>query len=54
VAQSYGSYNDRSGYNIRTVYVVGKDGRIAYIDDAYAPGSEDSFKHLSDALNSLH
>ena len=50
VAKEYHSYNPSSGYNIRTVYVVDKQGRIAYIDLAYNAGSTESLDKLKAAL----
>lgn len=40
VAQRYGSYDARAGHDLRKVYIVGRDGRIAYIDDDYAAEDE--------------
>ena len=54
VARLYESYNDKSGFNKRTVYVIDRNGKIAYIDPAYVAGSEDSFARLKAALAALH
>ena len=54
VARLYESYNEESGFNIRTVYVIDKRGTIAYIDPAYKAGSPESFAKLKDALSTLH
>jgi peroxiredoxin len=54
VAKLYESFNEKSGFNLRTVYVIDKRGAIAYIDPAYVAGSPDSFAKLKDALSSLH
>ena len=35
IAQRYGSFDTRGGYDLRKVYIVGRDGRIAYVDDDY-------------------
>jgi len=35
-AKRYGSYNEASGYDRRTVYVVDVGGRIAYMDLSYS------------------
>ena len=51
-AKAYQSFNPATGYNIRTVYVVDRKGRIAYIDLAYKPGAAESFEHLKSALES--
>ncbi len=50
VAKRYGSFDAKSGYNNRTVFVIDKAGEIAYIDLAYKAGSQESFDHLKEAL----
>jgi peroxiredoxin Q/BCP len=50
VARAYGSFNEASGFNRRTVYVVGRDGRIAYADPAYSVRDAASFEKLKAAL----
>ncbi len=52
VAKTYSSYNE-SGYNKRTVYVVDKSGKIAYIDLQYSVRTSNSFNKLQDALKAL-
>lgn len=54
VAKLYGSFNEKSGFNIRTVYVIDKRGKIAYIDPAYGAASPESFAKLKSALSALH
>jgi glutaredoxin-dependent peroxiredoxin len=53
VARSYQSYNPQSGFNRRTIYLVDRSGKIAYIDRAYDPGSEESFNKLKAELQRL-
>jgi peroxiredoxin Q/BCP len=53
VAQRYSSYNAEHGMNKRTVYVVDKSGKIAYIDLKYNAQGLDSFNKLQDALKKL-
>ena len=53
VAKRYGSFNDASGYNKRTVFVVDRQGRIAYADMAYSPRDSVSFGKLQVALKGL-
>ena len=53
VARAYGSFNEASGYNRRTVFVVGRDGRIAYADLAYGVRDTVSFGRLRAALAGL-
>lgn len=50
VAKTYQSYNAQTGYNMRTVYLVDRKGRIAYIDLAYKPGSTESFDSLKNSI----
>jgi peroxiredoxin len=53
VARMYNSYNEETGYNKRTVYVIDKKGRIAYIDLKYSTRDLESFSKLKDALSKL-
>lgn len=52
-ARAYASYNEASGYNRRTIYVVDKAGKIAYIDPAYSTRDSVSFVKLREALKTL-
>ncbi len=54
VARAYSSYNADSGMNWRTVYVIDRTGRIAYVDLTYKAGSPDSFARLKAVLEKLH
>ncbi|HTK83329.1 MAG TPA: peroxiredoxin [Bacteroidota bacterium] len=53
VAKTYSSYNDARGYNKRTVYVIDKKGKIAYIDLSYSSRDMESFNKLKAALSAL-
>ena len=53
VAKRYGSFNDAYGFNRRTVFVVDKQGKLAYIDLKYSPRDEVSFNNLQAALKGL-
>lgn len=53
VAADYSSYNDSTGYNKRTVYVIDRSGRIAYIDLSYSVRDMDSFDKLKSFLKNL-
>ena len=53
VAKKYLSYNDQSGMNQRTVYVIDRKGNIAYIDPAYKAREAASFDNLKAALAKL-
>ncbi len=53
VAKAYQSYHAETGYNKRTVFVIDKDGKIAYLDLEYKAGTMDSFNKLKSALSDL-
>ena len=53
VAKAYESYNPGTGFNLRTIFVVDRNGTIAYVDRAFKAGSEDSYKALSAALKGI-
>ncbi len=50
VAPAYQSYNPSSGYNNRTVFIIDKEGRFAYIDLRYSTRDTVSFGKLREAL----
>ena len=54
VARQYGSYDDASGFNRRTVFAIDKAGKIAYIDLHYSPRDSTSLNKLQGALSQLH
>lgn len=54
VAKTYGSYYDQYGFNRRTVFVVDKQGKIAYEDLAYSSRDSVSFNKLQSALKGMH
>ena len=53
VAKTYSSYNDKSGMNRRTVFVVDKHGRIAYADLQYSVADAEDFNRLKEELAKL-
>src|SRR5262245_39213644 len=53
VAKRYGSFTDVYGYNRRTVFIVDKQGKIAYEDLAYSTRDSVSFGKLQVALKGL-
>ena len=53
VAKTYNSYNEISGMNKRTIYVIGKNGKIVYMDLLYSMRDADSFNKLKEALRKL-
>jgi peroxiredoxin len=53
IAKVYDSYNATAGYNKRTVYVIDKKGKIAYIDLKYSARDMESFNKLKSALSTI-
>ena len=53
VGRRYSSYSEKSGYNKRTVYVIDKSGKIAYIDLKYSPVDPASLDKLKAALTAI-
>ena len=53
VAKQYASYNETSGFNRRTVVVINKSGKIAYVDLHYSVRDSVSFTKLQSALKTL-
>jgi len=53
VARLYDSFNEKSLYNKRTVFVIDKRGRIAYMDLEYSVADLEDFTRLKEALASL-
>jgi len=53
VAKRYGSYMADYGFNRRTVFLVDKQGKLAYIDMAYSPRDSVSFDKLQVAIKAL-
>ena len=53
VAKAYGVYDEKSGHDRRTVFVVAPDGKIAYEDLAYSVRDDGSFNQLKAALAKL-
>jgi peroxiredoxin len=53
VARQYGSYNEASGHDKRTVFVVDKAGKIGYMDLRYDVRDSVSFNRLKDSLKQL-
>ena len=53
VAKRYVSYNEVSGHDLRTVYVIDNKGKISYVDLAYSPRDSVSFGKLQNALKKL-
>jgi peroxiredoxin len=53
VAREYGTFDPDRGVNRRTVFVVGSDGRIAYVKDPYSVQDDKDFLALKAALRSV-
>jgi peroxiredoxin len=54
VAKAYHSYNESTGYNRRTVFLVDRAGRVAYADREYSVKDDVDFKALQAAIDALH
>ncbi|HTX98733.1 MAG TPA: peroxiredoxin [Bacteroidota bacterium] len=53
IARAYHTYTPDSGFDIRSIWVIGQDGRILYKDPAYNVQTPDAFNRLKQALASL-
>ncbi|RCK76558.1 MAG: Alkyl hydroperoxide reductase subunit C-like protein [Ignavibacteriae bacterium] len=53
VAELYNSYNSDRGFNKRTVFIIDKNGKIAYIDWKYSTTDDSSLKKLKSKLNDI-
>jgi len=53
VARQYGVYNEQYGFDNRTVFVVDKAGKLAYIDWHYSPRDSMSLHKLRGALTTM-
>ncbi len=53
VARLYQSYDEKMGYNKRTVFIVDKKGKIRYMNLAYSVADDRDFETLKDALKKL-
>ena len=53
VAKTYNSYNEKHGMNKRTVFVIDKKGKIAYVDLEYKARDMNSFQKLQDVLKNI-
>lgn len=52
IAKAYTSFNDKTGYNKRTVFVIDKQGKIAYMDLEYSVRDDQDFTKLKQAVAS--
>lgn len=50
VARLYGSYDEKSGYNKRTVFVIDGKGVIRYVDLSYSVSDDADYEALKTAL----
>lgn len=53
VAKLYGSYNEKSLFNRRTVFVVDRQGKISYANLEYKVGDLTDFEKLKSAVESI-
>jgi peroxiredoxin len=54
VAPAYHSYNQSTGYTRRTAFIIGRDGRFAYVDLEYSTKDLASFEKLQEALSAIN
>ena len=54
VSRMYNSFNQESGFDNRTVYVIDRQGKIAYVDPKYTVRDMNSFEKLKEALKGLN
>lgn len=54
VASLYDSYDERWGYNKRTVFVIDTDGTIAYVDMEYDVSNTEDFRLLQSTIATLN
>ncbi|HYQ86876.1 MAG TPA: peroxiredoxin [Bacteroidota bacterium] len=54
VARMYDSFNQESGFDNRTVFVIDKHGKITYVDPKYSVRDMNSFEKLKEALKGLN
>jgi peroxiredoxin len=53
VGKIYESYNPERGFNKRTVFIIDKNGRIAYKNMSYSVSDESHFDAVKEALRQL-
>lgn len=53
VSRLYQSFNESSGYTRRTVFLIDRNGRIAYMDLNFGSSNEESYAHLYEAVRKL-
>ncbi|MER3427382.1 MAG: peroxiredoxin [Pyrinomonas sp.] len=53
VARMYASYDEASGFNKRTVFLIDKQGRIRYANMAFRAGSKEDYDRLRAELEKL-
>jgi peroxiredoxin len=53
VARIYGSYDEASGFNKRTVFLIDKQGRIRYVNLAFRAGNKEDYDRLRAELEKL-
>ncbi len=53
VARMYASYDEASGFNKRTVFLIDKQGRIRYVNMAFRAGNKEDYDRLRAELEKL-
>lgn len=51
ISQQYNSYDSKNGYNRRTVYIIDKHGRIAFIDDDYKYAHDEHIQTMLEQID---
>jgi peroxiredoxin len=54
IARRYGSYDAQAGYDLRKVFVIDRDGRVAYVESDYAEGDADALHRAIEAAAARH
>jgi len=53
VARAYGTFNEESGYNRRSVFLLSSDRTILYMDDEYSVRDNADYEALKQAIRNL-
>jgi len=50
VSRSFGVFNEESGYTRRSVFLIGSDGVVHYVDLSFKAGDDTSYRNLYEAV----
>lgn len=53
VSKSYGVYHQTGGYSLRSVFVIGPDGTVAYENRAFSARDPHHYEEALEALEAL-